>query len=136
MGDQDITENHIPTSVLKSDEEAYHPDDFVFDEEYISPEDKLWAAIGYLLPIFAIIALYNTGKRERHFIHYHAIQAISFGIILWVIIFLVSIATFLFGSVCSPLIWLLTLWPAYDSYRGNYTQIPYLSNYLKKRGWV
>lgn len=136
MSDQEITDNRIPSGNQNLDNEPDFSEDFLIDKEYISSDDKLWAAIGYLLPIFALIALYSSEKKENTFIRYHAIQAITFGIILWVIILLVSIATFLIGSVCSPLVWLVTLWPAFDSYRGNYTQIPYLTNYLKRRGWV
>ena len=102
----------------------------------ITADDKLWSAIGYLLPIFAIIALMRDDKKERPFIKYHAVQAMALTIVLWLLILIVSAATLLFGSFCAPLIWLVTLWPALDSYKGNYTKIPYVTAFIRKRGWL
>jgi hypothetical protein len=31
---------------------------------------------------------------------------------------------------------LVTLWPAYDSFQGNYTEIPVITNFLKGQGWA
>jgi len=105
-------------------------------EDDITADDKLWSAIGYLLPIFAIIALMRDDKKERPFIKYHAVQAMALTIVLWVLILIVSLATLLFGSFCAPFIWLVTLWPAYDSYKGSCTKIPYVTSFIKKRGWL
>lgn len=116
--------------------------DEIFDGEHIlleddiTADDKLWSAIGYLLPIFAIVALMQGDKKERPFIKYHAVQAMALTIVLWVLILIVSLATLLFGSFCAPFIWLVTLWPAFDSYKGSYTRIPYVTSFIKKRGWL
>lgn len=138
MSSQHLTDDNIIANSTTSDtgdDDGARIDPFSYLED-ITSDDKLWAAIGYLLPIFAIIALVRDDKKYRPFVRYHAVQAITFAIVLWVIILLISIATFLFGSVCSPLVWLVTLWPAFDSYRGQYTRIPYVTNFIKKRGWV
>lgn len=117
------------------DENQLLVEDFSY-KNAITADDKLWAALCYLLPIFAIIALRREDKRWRPFVYYHAVQSITFSIVLWIIILFVSIITILFGSICTPLIWLTTLWPAYDSYKGNYTTIPYVTTFIKGRGWV
>jgi uncharacterized membrane protein len=106
-----------------------------FDSEPTS-DDKLWSALGYPIPIIALIALLMEDKKARPFIKYHAVQALAFNIVLWIIIFVVSVITLGVASICAPAIWLVTLWPAYDAYRSNYTEIPVISNFIKKQGWV
>ena len=99
-------------------------------------DDKLWSALGYPIPLIALIALLMDDKKDRPFVRFHAIQAIAFNIVLWVVIFAVSLFTLGFGAICAPVLWLISLWPAYDSYRGNYTEIPVLTNFLKGQNWV
>ena len=108
--------------------------------EQMSPEitsdDKLWAALGYPIPLVPIIALLMDDKKERQFIKYHAVQSLVFNIALWIIIFIFSAVTLGIGAICAPIIWLVTLWPAYDSYQGKYTELPIISNFIKNQGWV
>jgi len=40
------------------------------------------------------------------------------------------------GASCAPVLWLATLWPAFDSYNGNFTQIPVVTDFIKKQNWV
>jgi uncharacterized protein len=109
-------------------------------EQPVSPEitsdDKLWAALGYPIPLVPIIVLLMDDKKDRPFIKYHAIQSLAFNVALWVLIFIFSAITLGFGAICAPLIWLITLWPAYDSYQGNYTELPIVANFIKNQGWV
>jgi uncharacterized membrane protein len=105
-------------------------------DDIITADDKLWAALCYLIPIFAIIALNQEDKNSRPFIRFHAIQALVFSVVLLLLILIVSIVTFLVGSICTPLIWLITFWPAFDAYKGNYTNIPYVTEFIKNRGWI
>ena len=102
----------------------------------VTSDDKLWAALGYPIPIVAIIVLLMEDKKARPFIKFHAVQSIAFNIVLWVLYFIVSVITIGIGSICFPLVFLVTLWPAYDSYRGNYTQIPVITNFIKNQGWA
>ena len=108
--------------------------------EQMSPEitsdDKLWSALGYVIPIIAIIVLFIENKKDRPFIRFHAIQALAFNVVLWVLIFIVSLVTLGFGALCAPLLWLVSFWPAYDSFKGNYTELPVITNFIKKQGWV
>jgi uncharacterized membrane protein len=100
----------------------------------VTSDDKLWAALGYPIGLIAIIVLLMETKRARPFIKFHAVQSIALNIILWIIMIVLSITVV--GAICAPLVWLVTLWPAIDSYRGNYTEIPVISNFIKKQGWV
>ena len=102
----------------------------------ITNDDKLWAALGYPIPLIPIIVLLMEDKKGRPFIKFHAIQSLAFNIAIWVLIFIISAVTFGFGAICAPLLWLVTLWPAYDSYQGKYTELPVITNFIKKQGWV
>lgn len=102
----------------------------------ITSDDKLWAALGYPIPLIAIVMLLMEEKKTRPFIKFHAVQSLIFNVVLWVVIFIVSAVTLGFGAVCAPLLWLATLWPAIDSYRGNYTEIPVLTKFMKGQGWA
>ncbi|MCD6401685.1 MAG: DUF4870 domain-containing protein, partial [Anaerolineales bacterium] len=109
-------------------------------EQPVSPEitsdDKLWAALGYPIPLISIIVLFMEEKKDRPFLRFHAIQSIAFNVVLWVLILIVSAVTLGIGAVCAPLLWLVTLWPAFDSYNGKYTEIPVLTNFIKNQGWI
>ncbi len=108
--------------------------------EQMSPEitsdDKLWSALGYVIPLIAIIVLFIEDKKDRPFIRFHAVQALAFNVVLWVLIFIISLVTLGFGALCAPLLWLVSFWPAYDAYKGNYTELPVITNFIKKQGWV
>ncbi len=102
----------------------------------ITSDDKLWAALGYPIPLIPIIVLLMEEKKNRPFIKFHAVQALAFNIAIWILIFIISAVTLGFGAICAPLLWLVTLWPAYDSYQGNYTELPVITNFIKNQGWV
>lgn len=102
----------------------------------ITSDDKLWAALGYPIPLISIIALLMDDKKERPFIKFHAIQSIAFNVAIWVIILILSVVTLGIGAVCAPVFWLVTFWPAVDSYGGKYTEIPVVTNFIKNQGWV
>lgn len=104
--------------------------------ENITNDDKLWAALGYPIPIVAIIVLFMEEKKNRPFIKFHAIQSIAFNLVLWLVAIIFSTVTIGFGAICIPLFWLVTLWPAYDSYNGKFTEIPVLTNFIRNQGWV
>lgn len=106
-----------------------------FDTE-ITSDDKLWSALGYPIPLVSIIVLLMEEKKSRPFIKYHAVQSIAFNIALYILIFILSAVTLGFGAICAPLLWLVTLWPAYEAYQGKYLELPVITNFIKNQGWV
>ena len=99
-----------------------------------SSDNKLWAALGYPIPIIPIIVLLMEDKKNDPFLRYHAIQSIALNIVLWVLMVIMGITIVL--SLCAPVLWLVTLYFAFDSFKGNYTVIPVITNFLKGQGWV
>ena len=112
-----------------------------FDDELDQGEsfvqvDKLWAALSYPIPFIAILALNLDDKKNIPFVRFHAVQSIAFSIILWGAIILLGVVTLGLGWICAPIFLLISLWPAYDSYQGNYTELPIITNFIRDRGWV
>ena len=107
-----------------------------FGSADVTSDDKLWAALGYPIPIIAIIVLLMEEKKNRPFIKFHAVQSLVFNVALWILIFILSAVTLGIGAICAPLLWLVTLWPAFDSYKGNYTEIPVVTKFIKNQGWA
>ncbi len=100
----------------------------------ISNDDKLWAALGYPLAIVALIAILMEDKKDRPFIKYHAIQSLALNAVIVIASILLGITVI--GAICAPVLWLVTFWPAFDSYGGKYTEIPFVTDFIKKQGWV
>jgi uncharacterized membrane protein len=102
----------------------------------ITSDDKLWSALGYPIPLISIIVLFMEEKKNRPFIKFHAVQSLVFNIALYILIFILSAVTLGFGAICAPLLWLATLWPAFEAYNGKYLEIPVITNFIKNQGWV
>jgi uncharacterized membrane protein len=94
----------------------------------ITSDDKLWAVLSYLLPpLISIIVLLMEDKKSRPFIKYHAVNALAVSVILYVI----TTVTCGFGAI----LFLVMLWWAYQSYQGQWFEIPVVTNFCKQRGW-
>ncbi len=108
--------------------------------QYVPPEvtseDKLWAALGYPIPILPIIVLLMEEKKNRPFLRFHAIQSLAFNVAIYVIVTILTIVTFGIGSLCFPVAWLVSFWPAYEAYQGKLLEIPVVTNFIKKQNWV
>jgi uncharacterized membrane protein len=102
------------------------------EQPQASSDDRLWAALGYPIPVIALVLLLMEEKRDVYFLKYHAIQSVILNVVLWIVLVPVSILTLGCGSV----LWLVTLWPAYDSYQGNLTELPLIADFMKKQGWA
>ena len=99
-------------------------------------DDRLWAALGYPIPIVALVLLFMEEKKDIPFLRFHAVQSIALNIAIWVLIVILVAITFGVGGLCAPLLWFVTLWPAYDAFRGNLTEIPVITKFIKDQGWV
>ena len=101
----------------------------------ITSDDKLWAALAYAFtPLIPIILLLMDDKKDRAFIKAHNAQALAYGVVLWVLTFVLS---FLLIGICvGPLGWFLALFWAYKAYQGEYVNIPVISDFVKNQGWA
>ena len=99
----------------------------------ITSDDKLWGALSYF-PLIAIIMLLIEDKKNRPFIKFNAVQAIALGVVLFVINLVLGLIPVI--ACVTPLIWLVVLWPAFIAFGGKYPELPFISNFIRKQGWV
>jgi len=109
-------------------------DQIEFNQPDVTQDDKLWSALGYPVPLIALIMLLMEEKKVRPFIKYHSIQSLALNLVLWVVMLIASVTVV--GVFCLPVLWLVTLWPAIDAYKGNYMELPVLTNFLKSQNWI
>ncbi len=99
----------------------------------ITSEDKLWAMLCYvvfppLIPI--LIMLFMEEKKDRPFIQYHLMNALAWGIAVLITSFLVI------GICLTPFVLIISLYFGYKAFQGEYFQIPYLTEFVQKQGWI
>ena len=109
----------------------------------VTDQDKILAALSYPIPLVAIVILLVEEMRARPFQRFHAVQALAVNIALWLLIVLLgcilgAISAFI-GGLCGfvpSLLWLITLYWAYEAYMGKYFEIPWLTEFLRGQNWL
>ena len=96
------------------------------DTDEITSDDKLWALLGYIFGIVALLALLLEDKKERPFVKYHAINAL----VLWVIIVITS--WFCVGFI----FWFYSIYLGIRAYGGEWVEVPVLTDLAKNQGWM
>jgi uncharacterized protein len=102
----------------------------------VTSDDKLWALLGYIIWLIALIVLLMEDKKKRPFIKFHAVQSLVLWVVLTLIYFVGSLVTLGIGSICLWIIFAIVLWPAFDSYSGHYTKLPVITDFIKGQKWV
>ena len=111
--------------------------------------DKLMAALAYFLtPIVPVIILLVDTMKVRPFQRYHAVQALGFfvvgyvigGVVLGIIFAVCSAITLGLAALCLWIIFFLPLIPAIYyamiAYQGNYFEIPMVTQFMIQQGWL
>ena len=100
----------------------------------VTSDDKLWAALGYAIPLVAVIVLFMEEKKARAYIKFHAVQSLA----AWVAYIVVSIilGITVIGAVCAPFIYIVFLYWTYQAYQGKMFEIPVLTNFIRNQGWA
>lgn len=101
----------------------------------VSGEDRLWVLLCFLLtPLLPIITLLMEEKKNRPFIKFHTIPTLALGLVEWVIIVLLSLIPVI-GCV-APLIYIFNIILGLKANKGEYTEIPIISSFVKSQGWM
>lgn len=108
----------------------------IFSEELMSQapmsdltsDDKLWAALGYVIPVIALVVLFMEDKKNRPYIKFNAVQSL----VATVVLSILSTVTCGFGAV----LFLIMLWWAYQAYMGQDVRIPMISDFIRNQGWA
>lgn len=104
-----------------------------FEAPEVTSDDKLWAALGYIItPIIPIILLLLDDKKDRPYIKFHAVQSLVAGVAMWIVIPIIAVPTL----GCGGLLGLIVFYWAYKAYQGEMFSIPVLTDFIKNQGWV
>jgi uncharacterized membrane protein len=94
----------------------------------ITSDDKLWAMLGYVFPVIAIVVLFMDDKKNRPYIKFNAVQSLVATVVLSIL------ATVTFG--CGSILFLVLFWWAYQAYQGQDVKIPMISDFIRNQGWA
>ena len=110
-------------------------EDFV-PESGVTSDDRLWALLAYLLsPIVPIIILLMEDKKNRPFLKAHNVQALVWGVIGWAVSTLLAPVALIGCIVWIAYVIITVLW-AIKANKGEYVEIPVISNFVKQQGWA
>jgi uncharacterized membrane protein len=99
----------------------------------ITREDKMWAALAYLLSPFVPLALLLLEeKKARPFIRYHSVQGLVVGVIIWIMISALGPPTLF----CSGFLWFVLLPWGLRALRGETFAIPFVTDFIEKQQWI
>ena len=105
----------------------------------ISDNDKLMAALAYLIPfIVSAIILVSEDLKARTFQRYHAIQSLA---VAAVAVIFSLVVCFVSSFLCCFLMVLIIplageIYCAYLAYQGQYFEIPVLTDFMVNQGWL
>jgi uncharacterized membrane protein len=101
----------------------------------ITSDDKLWALLSYLLaPLVSIIMLVLEDKKDRPFIKFHAVQSTVLGAIEMILSILIGWTVV---GLCVPaLLWVAMVYWGIQAYNGQYVEVPFVTDFIKKQGWI
>jgi len=101
----------------------------------IPGEDRLWVLLCFLItPLLPIITLVMEDKKNRPFIKYHTIPTLVLGLAEWILIVLFSLIPIIGGV--AVLVYLVNIYYGLKANKGEYTEIPYVTNFAKSQGWM
>jgi uncharacterized membrane protein len=100
----------------------------------VTSDDKLWAALGYAIPLIALIVLFMEDKKARPFIKFHAVQSLAGWVVYTIASIILGITVV--GAICAPFLYFIFLYWAYKAYQGEMFEIPVVTNFIKGQGWA
>ena len=98
----------------------------------VTSDDKLWALLSWLTVLFPVVAvamLLMEDKKGRPFIKYNAVISLAFAVVLWVAGTITVGCLLVVGLVYAIIL-------AIRAYQGQWVQVPMLSDFCKKQGWI
>jgi len=95
----------------------------------VTSDDKLWALLSWLLWPLAVVALLMEDKKNRAFIKYNAVNSLAFSVV-WYVLGALTVG-------CIGVIGLVyAIYLAIQAYQGEWVTVPFISDFVKKQGWL
>jgi uncharacterized protein len=102
-------------------------------EQPINPEitqdDKLWALLSWLFWPVAIVMLLMDDKKSRPFIKYNAVLSLAYAVPLYVLGTITVGCLLLVGGIYAIVLGI-------QAFQGQWVKVPFLTDFIKKQGWV
>jgi hypothetical protein len=95
----------------------------------LTSDDRLWALLGWLFWPVAVVMLLMDDKKTRPFIKYNAVLSLAFAVPLYVLGTITVGCLFILGGIYAIVLGI-------QSYQGKWVTVPFLSDFIKKQGWV
>jgi uncharacterized membrane protein len=95
----------------------------------ITSDDKLWSLLGWLLWPVAVIVLFMDDKKARPFIKYNAVLSLAYAVPLYILGTITVGCLLAVGAVYAIVLGI-------QAYQGKWVTVPFLSDFIKKQGWV
>ena len=95
----------------------------------LTSDDRLWALLGWLFWPVAVVMLLMDDKKTRPFIKYNAVLSLAFAVPLYVLGTITVGCLFILGGIYAIVLGI-------QSYQGKLVTVPFLSDFIKKQGWV
>jgi uncharacterized membrane protein len=98
-------------------------------------DDRLWSLLAYLFsPVIPIVLLLLEDKKSRPYIKYHNMHALALGVSLTIINIVLS---FVIIGICTTVLSIgLLIYYGIKAYQGEVFEIPFVTDFLKKQGWI
>lgn len=96
-------------------------------------DDKLWAALSWVPaigPWIAIAMLLMEDKKNRPFIRYNAVNSLAVAAVI-VVTSVVGI-----GLCLGAIAFFIQIYWAYQAYQGITIEVPLVTDFVKKQGWL
>jgi len=101
----------------------------------INDQDKLMAALAWILWPLALVILLVEDMKNRPFQKYHAVNSLVFAVVFSVVGIIITTVTCGFGAFLL-VVGLVVFYWAYQAYQGVWVEIPVLTDFAKKQGWI
>jgi uncharacterized protein len=95
----------------------------------LTSDDRLWALLGWLFWPVAVVMLLMDDKKARPFIKYNAVLSLAFAVPLYVLGTITVGCLFVLGAIYAIVLGI-------QSYQGKWVTVSFLSDFIKKQGWV
>jgi uncharacterized protein len=95
----------------------------------VTSDDKLWALLSLLIWPVAVVVLLMDDKKARPFIKYNAVLSLALAVVLAVVGTITAGCLLVVGGI-------YVIYLAIMAYQGQWVNVPVLTDFIKKQGWV
>jgi uncharacterized membrane protein len=101
----------------------------------VTSNDKVWAGLAYVFPVIVpLIIMLMDDIKERPFVKAHHMQALVWGVALYIISAVLSFTVVL--ACLSFVFYLVSVYWGYKAYQGETFDIPVITDFVKSQGWA